>query len=148
MALIRWEPFATSDFAFNRMPSAFGRLARWPAENELEAGREWLPSTDISETDKEFLIRAELPAIKKEDVRVTAEDGMIRIEGERKQQSEQKDERFHRMESCYGSFSRSFSLPENINSTAIRCESRDGVLTVHIPKKVIEKPQPRQIKVE
>jgi HSP20 family protein len=120
MALIRWEPFASADYAFNHMPSLFGRW-RSPAEGNFETAREWLPSTDISETDKEYLIRAELPAIEKEDVRVTAEDGMIRIEGERKQQSERKDERVHRMESCYGSFSRSFSLPENVDSNAIRC---------------------------
>jgi HSP20 family protein len=147
MALIRWEPFGSSDFGFNRMPSLFGRW-RSPLENDLEAAREWLPSTDISETDKEYLIRAELPAVRKEDVRVTADDGMIRIEGERKHHSEQNDERVHRAESFYGSFSRSFSLPENVDSSAIRCESRDGVLTVHVPKKAVEKAKARQIKVE
>src|ERR1051325_8866640 len=104
MALIRWEPFGSADYAFNRtLPSLFGRR-RFPFDHELEAVRDWLPSADISETDKEYLIRAELPAVRKEDVRVKAEDGLITIEGERKQQTEQKNERFHRMESCYGSF--------------------------------------------
>jgi HSP20 family protein len=107
---------------------------------------EWAPTADISETDKEYLIRAELPAVKKEDVRVTIERGMLTIEGERKHQSEEKSEKLHRIESFYGTFSRSFSLPENVNADAIRCESKDGVLTVHIPK--IEKEKPKQIVVQ
>lgn len=77
-----------------------------------------------------------------------AQDGQITIEGERKQQTEQKSERFHRTESCYGSFSRSFLLPENVNADAIRCEAKEGVLTVHIPKKTIAKSTPREIRVE
>jgi HSP20 family protein len=114
------------------MPSLFGRW-RSPFENDLEATRQWLPSTDISETDKEYLIRAELPAVRKEDVRVMADDGMIRIDGERKHHSEQNDERVHRAEGFYGSFSRSFSLPDNVDSSAIRCESRNGVINLRGP---------------
>jgi HSP20 family protein len=139
MALIRWEPFGM-------MPSSLGR---WRTPFEGEGGRlEWSPSTDISETDSEYLIRAELPAVKKEDVRVTADAGMLTIEGERKQTTEDRNERFHRVESSYGSFTRSFSLPDNVDSNAIRCESRDGVLTVHIPKTKSEKQKVRQIKVD
>jgi len=147
MANIRWEPFGSADLGFNRLSSLLGRWHS-PFEHDLGASREWLPATDISETDKEYLIRAELPAVRKEDVRVTADDGMIRIEGERKHHSEQNDERVHRTESFHGSFSRTFSLPENVDSSAIRCESRDGVLTVHVPKKAVEKAKSRQIKVE
>jgi len=148
MALIRWEPFGMMDDMFDRlMPSLQSRRRRM-SEDE-DGGREWLPSTDISETDQEYLIRAELPAVKKEDVHVTAEDGRLTISGERRQQSEQKSERFHRVESCYGSFSRSFSLPENVDAERIRCESREGVLTVHVPKREpAKKREPRQIKVE
>ncbi|MCC6173119.1 MAG: Hsp20 family protein, partial [Gammaproteobacteria bacterium] len=89
MALIRWEPFGMMDDMFDRlMPSLQSRRRRM-SEDE-DGGREWLPSTDISETDQEYLIRAELPAVKKEDVHVTAEDGRLTISGERRQQSEQK----------------------------------------------------------
>src|SRR6185295_14730299 len=102
----------------------------------------------ISETEKEYVIRAALPAVKKEDVRVTVDQGMITIEGERKQEKEDKNERFHRVESFYGAFSRSFSLPENANADAIRCETKDGVLTVHIPKTQIVAAKSKQIKVE
>jgi HSP20 family protein len=146
MSLIRWEPFSEIDRVFNRMmprlSGAFPRLA----DNEGGAVIEWAPTANISETEKEYLIRAELPAVKKEDLKVTIEQGMLTIEGQRKQQTEEKQEKYHRVESFYGSFSRSFALPENVNADAIRCESKDGVLTVHIPK--TEKEKPKQIAVQ
>ncbi|HEU4624120.1 MAG TPA: Hsp20/alpha crystallin family protein [Steroidobacteraceae bacterium] len=148
MSLIRWDPFSDMDRVFDRMVRrSFGGAPRLALEGN-GAKLEWSPSADISETDKEYLIRAELPAVKKEDVKVTVDGGMITIEGERKQQKEEKNERFHRVESLYGNFTRSFSLPEDINVEGIRCESKDGVLTVHIPKAVTEKPKPKQIKVD
>jgi len=148
MSVIRWDPFASFDETFSRMlPSVF---SRWP-RLALESGAakfEWRPSADISETDNEYLIRAELPAVKKEDVKVTIDSGILTIQGERKQEKEAKDEKVHRVESFYGSFTRSFGLPENANTDAIRCESANGVLTVHVPKVQSEKQKPKQIKVE
>ena len=123
----------------------------WPRvsrEGNGGAQFEWSPSADISETEKEYLIRAALPAVKKEDVKVTVDGGMITIEGERKQQKEEKNEKFHRVESMYGSFTRSFSLPEDSNVEGIKCEDKDGVLTVHIPKTQTEKPKAKQIRIE
>ncbi len=149
MSLIRWDPFSDMDTMFNRMLS--GNFARWPRlALGAEDGRkvEWSPSADISETDKEYVIRAELPAVKKEDVHVTFEDGMISIKGERKQQKEDKNEKFHRVESFYGTFERTFSLPDNVDSDAIRCESKDGILTVHIPKTENVKQKAKQISVQ
>src|SRR5579859_5522137 len=145
MRLVRWDPFADVDALFNRMLPA--SLANWPRFSLPTNGSkvEWAPSADISETEKEYLIRAELPAVKKEDVQVTFDDGMITIKGERKQQNEDKNERYHRTESFHGSFERRFSLPDNVNSEAIRCESKDGVLTVHIPKTETIKSKPKQI---
>jgi HSP20 family protein len=149
MSLVRWEPFNEMDSLFNRiLRKSFTGLPRVSAEGNGGASLEWSPSADISETDKEYLIRAELPAVKKEDVKVTVDRGMITIEGERKQQKEEKTEKFHRVESLYGNFTRSFSLPEDINVEAIRCEEKDGVLTVHIPKTHAEKATVKQIKVE
>ena len=144
MAVIRWNPFSSVD-------SLFYRLASWPRlalEGNGGNKMDWAPSADISETDKEYLIRAELPAVKKEDVQVTFDQGMITVKGERKQQKEDKNEKVHRVESFYGSFERSFSLPDNVNADAIRCESKDGVLTVHIPKTETSKQQPKQITVQ
>ncbi len=146
MSLIRWDPFADVDVFFNRMvPSSFANLPRMALEGKK---LDWAPSADISETDQEYLIRAELPAVKKEDVQVMFDDGMITIKGERKQQKEDKNEKYHRTESFYGSFERRFSLPDNVNSDAIRCESRDGILTVHIPKVETPKSRPKQITVQ
>jgi len=148
MSIVRWEPFGEIDTMFNRlMPAMFGRWPKWATASNGN-GVEWAPSADISETDKEYLIRAALPAVKKEDVKVTVDDGMITIDGERKQQTEDKNEKVHRVESFYGHFTRSFSLPDSIDESAIRCESKDGVLTVHIPKVVSPKQQAKQIKVE
>jgi len=146
MSIVRWDPFSGIESIFDRMMSrSWPRLA---LGDEGGARLEWAPSADISETDKEYLIRAELPAVKKEDVNVTVDGGMITIQGERKQQSEEKNEKFHRVESVYGSFERSFSLPENIDTKGIRCESKDGVLTVHIPKTEAAKSKPVEIKVQ
>ncbi len=145
MSLIRWDPFADMDMFFNRMPSSFANLPRMALEGRK---LDWAPSADISETDQEYLIRAELPAVKKEDVQVTFDDGMITIKGERKQQKEDKNEKYHRTESFYGSFERRFSLPDHENSDAIRCESKDGILTVHIPKLETPKSKPKQITVQ
>lgn len=147
MSLIRWDPFSDMDAMFNRMMG--GRLARWPRLSADDGRKmEWAPSADISETDKEYVIRAELPAVKKDDVQVTFEDGLITIKGERKQQKEDKNEKYHRVESFYGTFERTFSLPDNVDADTIRCESRDGILTVHIPKRESVKHKMKQISVQ
>ena len=148
MSLVRWEPFSNVDELFNRMmPASFGRWPRFTLPSNGETA-EWAPSADISETEKEYLIRAELPAVKKEDVKVTIDHNTITIEGERRQEKEDKTEKYHRIESLQGSFLRSFSLPENASTDGIKCESKDGVLTVRIPKIKVEAPKAKQIKVE
>lgn len=147
MSLIKWQPFGEFDEAFNRMmPSLFSRFPRVGAEN---GGKfEWAPSADISETDQEYLIRAQLPAVRKEDVKVTLDQGLITIHGERKEEKETKDEKFHRVESFRGAFSRSFSMPDNIDEKAIRADSKDGVLTVHLPKAKASTPKTVEVKVQ
>lgn len=146
MNVIRWEPFGAMDDMFTRFPSLFERWARLSGSGEKSVG--WSPSVDISETDQEYLIRASLPAVRKEDVNVTVEDGMLTLSGERRQEEEQKDEKFHKIESFYGSFSRSFSIPEGTDTAAIRAESKDGVLTIHVPKTKAEARKPTTIKVQ
>jgi len=147
MSLIKWQPFGELDDAFNRlMPSLFNRSSRFGLENGGKFA--WAPSADISETDSEYLIRAELPAVRKEDVKVTLDEGMITISGERKEEKETKDEKFHRVESFRGAFSRSFSVPDNIDDKAIRAESKDGVLTVHLPKAKASMPKTVEVKVQ
>lgn len=144
MRVVRWEPFGEFDTLFTRLVPSLRRLQLEGSGKKLD----WAPSADISETDKEYLIRAELPAVNKEDVQVTLDDGMITIKGERKQHKDDKNEKFHRVESFYGSFERSFSLPDNVNADTIKCESKDGILTVHIPKTETPKQTAKQITVQ
>jgi HSP20 family protein len=146
MSLIRWEPFTAMDDMFNRFPNLLGR---WPrVSGNTESSLDWSPSVDISETGQEYLIRATLPAVKKEDVDITVDDGMLTLSGERRQQEEQKEEKFHKVESFYGNFSRSFALPDAIDAAAIRAESKEGVLTIHVPKTRAEARKPTTIKVQ
>ncbi|HZW60229.1 MAG TPA: Hsp20/alpha crystallin family protein [Woeseiaceae bacterium] len=135
MNLTRWAPLRDMDdfFAdyrslFNR-PAAAGNLPQM-TDSELR----WRPVADISENDKEFVVKAELPEVRREDVSVTVEDGVLKIEGTRKYEKESKDEKQHRTESFYGSFFRAFSLPDNVDDRAIRAECKDGILKVHLPK--------------
>ena len=146
MSLIRWDPFADVENLFNRMMPRTTRGPRLALEEDGGLTFEWSPSADISETDKEYLVRADLPGMKKEDVKVTFSDGVLTIQGERKQHKEESNEKFHRVENSYGSFSRAFSLPDNIKADAIRCESKEGVLSVHIPKS--EQKKPKEITVQ
>lgn len=146
MNVIRWEPFSAMNDMLNRFPAWFGPWPRLPAT--FEGGAEWSPSVDISETGGEYLIRASLPGVKKEDAKVMYEDGMLTLSGERQQEEEVKDEKFHKVESFYGNFSRSFALPEGVDEKAIRADSKDGVLTVHVPKIKVEAKKPTTIKVQ
>jgi HSP20 family protein len=146
MSLVRWEPFRAMDEMFSRYPAFLGRWPSFTAEAEKQL--DWAPSVDISETGEEFLIRASLPAVSKEDVKVTVEGGMLTLSGERRQQEEEKGEKFHKVETWYGKFSRSFALPDAVDEAAIRAESKDGVLTIHVPKTRVESKKPTTIKVQ
>ena len=143
MNLMRWDPLAGFETLFNR---AAPNLPRLFMEDEGGIGVEFAPLADIGETDKEYLVRAELPGLRKEDVRVTMTDGFISIEGERKQEKDAKGEKPLRVERYYGRFVRNFALPDNIVPGAVSCECKDGVLTVHIPKTEYHKP--REIAVQ
>jgi HSP20 family protein len=147
MSLIRWEPFRDTDDFFREFSRPmFGRLPR--LFGEAGEGREWAPAADISETDKEYVVKAELPGVKREDVRVSVEGGVLVIEGERKEEKEEKGEKTHRVERFYGSFRRTFGLPEDADAEHIRAESKEGVLKVLVPKLTVERPKATQIKVE
>jgi HSP20 family protein len=142
MNLTRWEPFREME-DFLRYSPLFSRALR-----RGENGTEWRPTADISETEQEYLIKAELPQVKKEDVKITVDANVITISGERKHEKEQKEENEIRVESFYGTFSRSFELPDNIDAKAIRAETKDGVLRVRIPKTEAKKANPIRIEVK
>jgi HSP20 family protein len=141
MNLTRWEPFREMEDFFRYSP--FSRALR-----RVEDGADWRPTADISESEKEYLIKALLPEVKKEDVKITVDGNVITISGERKHEKEQKDENEIRVESFYGTFSRSFELPDGVDASAIRAESKDGVLRIHIPKSEPKKSKPVQIEVK
>ena len=107
---------------------------------------EWSPLVDIIEDEKQFLIRAELPDMKKEQVKLTVENDVLTISGERKYEKETTEHKHHRIERAYGSFMRSFSLPENTDGNELSADYKDGMLTVRLPKS--EKAKSRAIEVK
>lgn len=142
MTLVSWSPLREFENLFSR----YGSL---PVRRSVFGEREqavWRPIADISETEKEYLIKAELPEVSKEDVEVSVNDGVITIKGERRMESAEENETRHRIESFYGSFARSFSLPADVDETAIHAESKDGVLKVHLPKAEVEPSKAIEIK--
>src|SRR6266498_5271394 len=144
--LSRWEPLQEMEEFQNRLSTLFGRqLRRTDAREEITLP-EWTPLADITEDEKEYLIKAELPEMKKEDVKVTVENGVLTISGERKFEKEEKKKKYHRVERSYGTFMRSFTLPEDADFNKVNAEFKDGVLTVHVPKS--EHAQPKQIDVK
>jgi HSP20 family protein len=147
MTLIRWEPFRDLDDVFTRYSPILGRLAaaRQGAADE-SVGRAWTPVADISETETGYHIKAELPEVAREDVKVTVDEDVITISGERRKEAGQEGEKAHRVESFYGRFARSFRLPEDADVGAIQAESRNGVLKVRVPK--TPAPKPRTVEVQ
>ena len=147
MRVIKWEPFRDVDDVFDRFFAE--SMRRWPRVGAAtQQPREWAPAADVSETDGEYLIKAELPEVRKEDVSITVQDGVLTLAGERKQEKVEEQEKVHRVERFYGSFARRFALPENADEQGIRAESRDGVIVIHIPKQRVIEPQPRQIQIQ
>lgn len=143
MNVIRWEPLREMDEFFRQYSPVFSRSL---LRNNNDAPAHWAPAANISETEREYLIKAELPEVSKDDVSITLENDVITISGERKLRKEDKDENTLRVESFYGSFSRSFQLPQNVDVAGIKAESKDGVLRVRVPKKAL--PQSRSINIE
>ncbi len=130
MSLIKWEPL-------NEIENLLGRALSWPTTRSqpLLGVGDWNPRVDISESDGTYLIKADIPGVSKDAIKVSMDNGMLTIEGERKQEKEEENKRFHRIERFYGSFTRSFTLPEDADPTAIKAAAQDGQLTVTIPRK-------------
>ena len=127
-----WNPFRELDEVQNRFPFSgrfpeFGWFPKRPFGNGGTALPEWSPQVDISEDEKEYLVKADLPEMKKEDVKVTIEDNVLSISGERKAEKEEKNKKFHRVERSYGTFLRTFTLPEDADAKKIAADFKDGV---------------------
>lgn len=148
MTLVNWSPFGDLEDVFDRYNRLFNRGLPALGEGQARDVVQWRPVANISETRTEYLIKAELPEVEKKDVEVTVHEGVITIRGERRYERSDDSEKQHRVESFYGNFARSFSLPADADESKIYAESKDGVLKVHIPKTAVAKPKPIEIQVK
>jgi HSP20 family protein len=146
MAIVRWEPLRdlmTAQRDFDRLfREAFSPLS---GETELST-RAWAPPVDIYETDNDIVLKAELPGVDPKDVEVRVEDNTLYLKGERKFEREVKEQNYHRVERSYGSFARSFSLPNSISTDKVKAEFKEGLLTLTMPKR--EEAKPKTIKID
>jgi len=148
MNLVKWDPFKELEDVSNRLNRLFSRSPAGTESNqEMLAMADWTPSVDISETDSAYLIKGEIPGVKKEDVKVTIEDGMITMRGERKQEKEEKSKKFHRIERSYGSFMRSFRMPDDVDESGVKAEFKDGMINVLLPKSAKAKSKSIEVSV-
>lgn len=153
MALMRWNPkrdlSAWPSELFNiqrEMNRLFDTFVR---DDEAPEGLSmWMPAVDISEHDDQYLVRMELPGVRKEDVRITIENNILTIRGEKKQEATIAEDAYRRVERSYGSFQRSFKLPAAVKPDKIEAAAADGVLTVHVPKAEEARPQQVEVKVK
>lgn len=146
MNLTKWEALSDVEDIFDQYLRRFGE----PLFNRMNdlVRTNWRPRVDISETDKEFIIKGEIPDVNKEDVKVSIDEGVLSIKGERKQEVQDDNKKYHRIERHYGSFTRSFRLPENVDANGIKANFKDGMLVLNIPKTGESKPKSLAIPVE
>lgn len=143
MAIIRWDPFRDLVTLRDKMNRLFEDAVRGEEKDLISSS--WAPAVDIYETENELVLAAEVPGVEERDVEISVEDNTLSIRGERKFQKETKEENYHRIERSYGSFYRSFTLPNYIDQERIHAEHESGVLKVHMPKKPEVKP--RKVKI-
>jgi HSP20 family protein len=147
MNLVRFDPFRELEGLSGRLNRLFdGPLAnKLPDENAIFG--DWTPAMDIEETDGEFLLKTDLPAMKREEVKVGITDGVLTVEGERRQEKEEKGKKFHKIERSFGRFVRRIAVPTDVDQEKITAEFKDGVLSVHMPKSASAKPKSIDVKV-
>lgn len=147
MAIVRLDPWRDLAGMQERMNRLFGELYGRRSDEDIFNRGEWMPPVDIYQTgDKELVLKIELPGLKREEIDLRVEDKTLTIRGERKRESEVKEEQYHRVERSYGSFSRSFALPGTVDTEKVHAEYRNGVLTIQLPTR--DEAKPRQIQVQ
>lgn len=147
MNALGWNPGRELEEMSDRLNRVLTRGARGRNENEAMTVADWIPLVDISETTAEYVIKAEIPEVKKEDVKVTLEHGVLTVQGIRRQETEEKGKKYHRVERSYGSFVRSFSLPDLVDDAQVQAVFKDGILMLHLPKSEKAKPKAIEVKV-
>lgn len=139
-----WRPFGLD----KNIQQMFDRFLDFPKDWEFPMkGGELFPSVDISETPQEYTLRAEIPGMKKEDTKISVNNNVLTISGEKKSETKHEDKKYHRVESYYGSFQRSFVLPDAIKTDKVAASFKDGVLTVTVPKSEEAKEKTVDIKI-
>ena len=143
MPIVRWDPFRD----LVRVRDEIGSWFESTLEKEREERKSavWAPSVDVKETDKEVIVKADLPGIKKEDIEVSVDKDQLIIKGERKMEKEEKEKDYVRVERSYGSFYRSFNIGVPIKEDEIKASYKNGVLEISIPKEEIKKPKKIEI---
>lgn len=141
MALVRWEPVRELSSIQGEINRLFNSFFDTPVGAAEGAGRRWLPAMDLVEADDHFILRADLPGVGEDDVKVELENDVLTISGERKAEHEERGEGYHRLERAYGSFSRSLTLPDGVDAGAVQASFERGVLEVRIPKPEQRKPR-------
>jgi HSP20 family protein len=146
MAIVRWnDPFREFAQLQDRINRVFNDTYR--ADEGLMSSGSWVPPVDIYQNgDHEVVIKAELPDMSREDIDITVDNGTLTIKGEKKLSQDVKEEQFHRIERRYGTFTRSFSLPQTVDTGKVGAEYKNGVLTVRLPLR--EEAKPRTVKVD
>ncbi len=151
MAIVRWDPardFEQAIDRFNRMFNDSRFLSRFGlGDTEAMTFAEWTPAVDIQETPEAYVVSAELPDVKKEDVKLSVQNGVLMMTGERRQEKEDKGKKWHRVERSYGRFQRSFTLPESVDDQKIHASYKDGMLHLMIPKAPATTPKTQEIKI-
>ena len=147
--LTRWSPWKELEDMEKRLSTMFGRAPVTTDGDKKEAisVAQWSPLVDITEDDKEYVVKAEIPEMKKEDIKINVHDDVLTMSGERKYEKEEKGKKYHRVERAYGSFMRSFTLPEDADGSKISAEYKDGLLKVHLPKSEQTKKKAIEVKI-
>ena len=146
MNLMRYEPFRELESMTNRLNRILGMELNPTALREA-AFTDWAPPMDVQETENEYVVKADLPEVKKEDVKVAVENGVLAIEGERRMEKEEKGRKFHRVERSYGKVVRRMSVPTDVDQQKVEANFKDGVLNVRLPKSASSKPRIVDVKV-
>ena len=145
MAIIRWDPFRDLVTIRDKMNRLFEDAVTQRGEEKELVSSSWAPAVDIYEDESQLVLTAEVPGLSEKDVEIKIEDNVLSIQGERKLEKETREENYHRIERAYGSFYRSFTLPNYIDQEKIRAEHENGVVKITMPKK--PELQPRKVKI-
>lgn len=141
--LIRWNPIDDLFDIQENINRIFGNYLSARGSAKVIG---WMPAVDITESDSEYVIKADIPGMKKEDIKISLENNTLTISGERKEEKEEKGKNYVKKEKNYGSFMRSFALPHTVDAKGIKATYKDGVLSINVPK--TEEAKPKEIKIE